>query len=70
MNGGANFGQRKQARAQAVVDVVSVVGDVVGDRSRLRLKAGVQAQVQTLDLIVAENRSRDATGPIALGGPG
>ena len=31
--------QAEQARAQAVVDVVRVIGDVVGDRGRLRLEA-------------------------------
>ena len=67
-NGRANLGQREQAGAQAVVDVVGVIGDIVSDRSGLRLEACVQAQVQTLHLIVSEDRSRDATGPIAVGG--
>ena len=41
-NGGADRGERKQAGAQAVVDVVGVIGDVVGDRGRLRLEARVR----------------------------
>ena len=34
----------EQARAQAVVDVVGVIGDIVGDRRGLRLEAGVEAE--------------------------
>ena len=44
-NGTARIvGELEQAGAQAVVDVVRVVGDVVGDRRRLRLEAGVLRQ--------------------------
>ena len=54
------LGEREQARAQAVVDVVGVVGDVVGERRRLRLEARVQAEVERLQPIVSEDRRRDA----------
>ena len=40
--GGADVGEREEAGAQAVVDVVRVIGDVVGDRRRLRLEARMQ----------------------------
>ena len=33
--------ERKQPGAQTVVDVVRVVGDVVGDRRALRLETGI-----------------------------
>ena len=42
-NGGAKLGKREQTGAQAVVDVVSVIGDIVSDRSRLRLEARMEA---------------------------
>ena len=40
----------KQARAQAVVDVMGVVSDVVGDRGRLRLEAGMAARSRDCDV--------------------
>ena len=40
----ADLGEIEQAGAQAVVDVVRVIGDVVGDRRRLRLEARMQAR--------------------------
>ncbi len=43
---GGDVLQREQARAQAVVDVVGVIGDVVGERRRLRLGAGEGRQLQ------------------------
>ncbi len=67
-NFGAELGDRKQAGAQAVVDVVGVVGDVVGDRRRLSLEAGVAAEIERLTLIVAKDRDRNAAHPVALGG--
>ena len=62
-NGGAELGDRKQAGAQAVVDVVGVVGDVVGDRGRLRLEAGVAGEIERLTLVVAKDRGRNAVAP-------
>jgi iron-sulfur cluster insertion protein len=64
--GGAKLGERKQTGAQAVVDVVRVIGDIIRDRSRLRLEARIEAQVQRLLLIVSKNRCRNATRPVAL----
>ena len=66
-NGGAKFGEREQASPQAVVDVMGVIGDIVRDRSRLRLEARMEAQVQRLPLVVAEDRRRNAARPVALG---
>ena len=43
-----------------------VVGDIVSNRGGLGLKARMEAQVQTLHLIVAENRRRNAARPVAL----
>ncbi len=42
-NSRADFAHREQPGAQTVVDVVRVVGDVVGDRGCLRLEARVKA---------------------------
>ncbi len=44
--------ERKQVGAQAVVDVVGVIGDVVGERGDLRFRAGKGPQLQILDLRV------------------
>ena len=40
----ADRGEIEQAGAQAVVDVVGVIGDVVGDRRRLRLGLGEESR--------------------------
>ncbi len=40
--------EREQLGAQAVVDVVGVIGDVVGDRGDLRLGAGEAPQLEVL----------------------
>ncbi len=39
--GGAQVGEFEQTGAQTVVDVVRVIGDIVGDRRGLRFGAGV-----------------------------
>ena len=57
----------EQTRPQAVVDVVGVVGDVVGDRRRLRLEARVGGEAERLNSIVFEDRRRHAARPVALG---
>ena len=67
-DGGAMLGEREQAGAQAVVDVMRVIGDVVGDRRRLRLEARVEAAGPSGWLpIVAENRGGNAALAVALG---
>ena len=66
-NGGAKLAKREQARAQAVVDVMGVIGDIVSDCSRLGLEARMQAEVETLYSIVAQDRGRDAAGAVSLG---
>ncbi len=40
---------REQAGAQAVVDVVGVIGDIVGDRRDLRLQRGKAPELQIVD---------------------
>ena len=62
-NGGADLGERKQAGAQAVVDVVRVIGDIVSDRRGLRLEARMEAEVERLRLVVSEDGRRDAAAP-------
>ncbi len=57
--------ERKQVGAQAVVDVMGVVGDVVGERGHLRFRAGKGPQLQILDLRVSENRRRHAALGVA-----
>ena len=47
--------QFEQAGAQPIVDVVSVVGDVVGDRGRLRLGAGKERQLQRKQRVEFKN---------------
>ena len=66
-NGGAKLGERKQSGAQAVVDVVRVIGDIVRDRRRLRLEARMEAEVEGLLRVVAKDRGRNAARPVALG---
>ena len=61
-NGRADVPQREEAGAQAVVDVVRVIGDVVGDRGRLRLEARMEAEIQALQPIVAEDRAGTPRG--------
>ena len=67
-NGGADVVKREQARPQAVVDVVRVVGDVVGERRRLRLEAREARQVEPLAPIVGEDRRRHAALAVAPDG--
>ncbi len=42
----ANIGDRNQPGAQTVVDIVGVIGDVVGQRRRLRFGAGEAGEVE------------------------
>ena len=48
--------EREQFGAQAVVDVVGVIGNVVGDGRDLRLGAGVAPELEVLGLAVTEDR--------------
>ena len=83
-NGGAKLGEREQARAQAVVDVVGVIGDIVSDRRRLRLEARMEAEVERLHLdrkrgsrpgrrapgsARSARRRRSSSGPLCLTSP-
>ena len=46
---------------------MGVIGDVVGDRRRLRLEARVGCEAERLDSIVFEDRRRHAARPVTLG---
>ncbi len=47
----------KQTGAQPVVDVVGVIGDVVGERGDLRLDAGKAPELQILPPRILQDRS-------------
>ena len=58
---GEQFFEAEQAGAQAVVDVVIVVGDVVGDRGDLRLEARPARQIERefgIDRLAAPSPAR------------
>ena len=57
--------EREQIGAQAVVDVVRVVGDVVGDRRHLRLGAGEGRKLERLQPVVGQDRPRHAVRGVA-----
>ena len=57
--------EREQVGAQPVVDVVGVVGDVVGDRGDLRLGAGEAPQFEVLQAAIVEDRLRHAALAVA-----
>ena len=57
----------EKAGAQAVVDVMGIIGDVVGDRGRLRLAAGMGREFQVLQGVVFEDRKRHAPRRVAQG---
>ena len=59
-DGGADVGKREETRAQAVVHIMRVISDIVGDRGRLRLEAWLAAEIERLQAIVAEDRRREA----------
>jgi hypothetical protein len=48
----------EQLGAQPVVDIVGIVGDVVGDGRDLRLEAGMAPELQVLQLRIIEDRRR------------
>ena len=47
----AQIVEAEQAGAQAVVDVMGVIGDVVGQRRALRLGGGEKLQIEGKDLV-------------------
>ena len=53
----------EQPGAQAIVDVVGVVGDVVGDRRALRFEAGEAVELEVVQLAIVE-RSAAAPAPL------
>ena len=57
--------EREQIGAQAVVDVMGVIGDVVGQRGDLRLGARLRPQLQVLDLRIGQDRRRHAALGVA-----
>ena len=61
---GSKLIEAEQVGAQTVVDVVSVVGDVVGNRCDLRLQARKAPELEILPPIVVRNRFGDAVGAI------
>ena len=65
-NRDAKLREREQTGAQAVVDVMSIVGDIVSDCSRLRLEARMETELQALPRIIAEDGGRDAACPVSL----
>ena len=54
------FVEREQLGAQPVVDIVGVIGDVVGDRRHLRLGAGEGPELQVLMCLIGPDRRRHA----------
>src|SRR6516165_7464811 len=56
----------KRFRAQAVVDVVGVIGDVVGHGGDLGFSAGETPEPQVLRAAIIENGGRNAVSPIVL----
>ena len=52
--------ERKQVGAQPVIDVMGVIGDVIGDGGDLRLGAGEARQFEVLGLAVDADRMRHA----------
>ena len=60
-----DFIQIEQFGAQPVVNVVGIVGDVIGEGGDLRLDAGEAPQLQVLQARIVKNRSGDAVLAIA-----
>ncbi len=55
--------------AQAVVDIVGIIGDIVGNRSDLRLRSGMARQLEVVDLIISHHRIRQFASGIGAGRP-
>ena len=62
---GGDVVETEQFGAQPVVDVVGVIGDVVGEGGDLRLDAGEAPQLQILQPRIVEDRLRHAVLAIA-----
>ena len=58
---------REHLGAQPVVDVVGVVGDVVGDGAALRLDARIAPQLEVVAARIVGDGARQAAGGIARG---
>ena len=59
--------EREQIGAQAVVDVMGVVGDVVGERGALRFRARLRPQFEIVRRAIGQDRRRHAVLGIAAG---
>jgi len=57
--------ERNHFRAQPVVDVVRVIGDVVGNGANLRLRARISRELEVLELAIVRNGAGDAVGGVA-----
>ena len=66
---GGDVIEGEQFGAQPVVDVVGVIGDVVGDRGDLRLDAGEAPQLQILQPRIIQDRRRHAVLAVAAERP-
>ena len=62
---GGELVEAEQVGAQAVVDIVGVVGDIVGESGDLRLGAGEAPELQILHAVIAEDRLGNAVLAIA-----
>ena len=73
----AQVGDLEQAGAQAVVDVVVVVGDVVAQRRDLRLGPGMAVELEIVVAAIFDDRRRQvgqraaalSSGPLCLTAP-
>src|SRR3984957_9905897 len=65
-NGGAKLGKREQTSAEAIVDVMRVISDIISDRSRLGFEARMKAELKTLHCIVAEDGGGNALRLVPL----
>ncbi len=62
----SKIGDAEQAGAQSVIDVMSVVGDIVGDGCDLCLGAGKAPELQILLLLIIADGARHAAIAITL----
>ena len=63
----ANLRKIDEPGAQAIVDIMRIIGDVVGERRRLCLGAGKTREVEILDGIIFEDRRGKSAFGIARG---
>ena len=59
------LGEGEKAGAIAVIDVMIVVGDVVGERGKLRFDRGKGVEREILPHAIIDDRGRDGTVPLA-----